>query len=353
MQILLRSREKGMKRYIYLAILLGLMLLLNSCLTEPVYPRPEPWLCSINADGTGFRKIKKSPFNTTGFCDIYMTKDNRIIFYGEKMWISDTDTIRIGQLTPSNLVLFDFPQLEFMRDGGTAYFAASRDIYKLDLATYEAFKITDTPVDYTYAEPLLSDDELCITMRTYSYNGKEQRIVGAYIDLRDNVLNYIYSDMWFPASYKTMLMTSVNKLILENRDGFASVNLQDSTYTLHLPYLASYKNMFETSTDQSYLITKYVQSTKSYAIAIDLQDYTCYELGYVNEYYSRSPIKVCKEANLVFYFDDQRIYKYDLNTHQKSTVIGPNEEVDVLSVIMLAPTWDGSKVYFYADIAEK
>ena len=342
-----------MKIHLYMAVLLGLMLLLNSCLTEPSYPPVEPWLCSINADGTGFRKIKKvdSNFGTTGFWDIYMTKDNRIIFYGEKLWISDTDTIGVEQITPSNLNLFVNPQLEFTRDGGTAYFAASRDLYKLKLSTNELYKITVTPEDYTYAEPLLSDDERYLTMR--SFNAKEPRIVGAYIDLQDNNLRYIYSSSWFPASYKTKIMTSMNSMILENRDGFAGVNLQDSTYNLHQPYLASYKNMFETSTDQRYVITKYVQSAKSYGIAIDLQNYARYELGYVNEYYSRSPIKVCKDANIVFYFDDQQIYRYDLDTHQKSTVISPIANIEVLSVIMLAPTWDGSKVYFYADIAEK
>ncbi|HQB49731.1 MAG TPA: hypothetical protein PLW33_03550, partial [Candidatus Cloacimonas sp.] len=85
-----------MKRYLYLAVLIGLALILGSCwFTEPIYLLPESWLCSVNADGTGFRKIKKVDldFGTTGFWDIYMTKDNRIIFYGEKLWISDTDTI--------------------------------------------------------------------------------------------------------------------------------------------------------------------------------------------------------------------------------------------------------------------
>jgi len=101
-----------MKRYIYFAGLLGLALLLGSCwLTEPVYPRPEPWLCSINADGTGFRKIKKVDLNfgTTGFWDIYMTKDNRIIFYGEKLWISETDTIRPVSITDNIYTLQDNP----------------------------------------------------------------------------------------------------------------------------------------------------------------------------------------------------------------------------------------------------
>ena len=112
-----------MKRCSYIAVLMGLALLLGSCWpTEPSYPRPEPWLCSINADGTGFRKIKKSPFNTPGLVDIYMTKDNRIISYGQRLWISDTDIIRVEQITPSNLDLFVKPQLAFTRE--RAYFYA-------------------------------------------------------------------------------------------------------------------------------------------------------------------------------------------------------------------------------------
>ena len=345
-----------MKRYLYLTVLMGLALVLGSCwLTEPVYPRPEPWLCSINSDGTGFRKIKKVDLNfgTTGFWDIYMTKDNRIIFYGEKLWISETDTIRVEQITPSNLVLFDKPQLEFTRDGDTAYFAASRDLYKLKLSTNEVFKLTETPTDYYWAEPILSDNERFVAMRGYWGKNDSPQTVYSYIDLTDNSLHNVFATNYVAAPYKGKIMEGLNNFVLENKHGFGSISFIDSTYTLHQPYLASYKNMFETTSDQRFIVTKYVQSAKSYAIAIDLQNYAHYELGYVNEHHSRSPIKVCKDANLVFYFDDQRIYRYDLDTHQKITVIGPNAEVDVLSVIMFAPTWDGSKVYFYADISEK
>ncbi|MDZ4121966.1 MAG: hypothetical protein U1C33_06065, partial [Candidatus Cloacimonadaceae bacterium] len=175
-----------MKRYLYLATLLGLMLLMNSCLTEPLYPRPEPWLCSINADGTGFRKIKKSPFHTPGLVDIYMTKDNRIIFYGERLWISDTDTIRVAQITPDNLIMFNFPQLEFTRDGGTAYFAASRDLYRFKLSTNEVFKLTETPIDYYWAEPMLSDKERFLSIRGYWGKTDESQTVYSYVDLIDS-----------------------------------------------------------------------------------------------------------------------------------------------------------------------
>ncbi|MDY0127961.1 MAG: hypothetical protein RBR69_07510 [Candidatus Cloacimonadaceae bacterium] len=33
------------------------------------------------------------------------------------------------------------------------------------------------------------------------------------------------------------------------------------------------------------------------------------------------------------------------------TVFGPSGNVGVYSIIMLAPTWDGSKVYFFVDIS--
>ncbi|MCB5271420.1 MAG: hypothetical protein LHW56_06205 [Candidatus Cloacimonetes bacterium] len=344
-----------MKIYILIS-LLGILVLLGSCLnlTEPDPPRAEPWLCSINADGTGFRKIKKvdSSFGTNGFWDIYMTKDDRIIFYGEKLWISDTDSINVVPITPDNLIVFNAPQLEFTQDGGTAFFAASRDLYKIKLSTNELFKITETP-DYTYAEPLLSDDERYLTMRSYAYNGKEPRKVGAYIDLLDNSLRYIYSNTWFPARYKDKIMTGMNKLILENRDGLGSVSLQDSIFTLHQEYGASYKSMLEVTTDQRYLLTRYIQSAESYAIAIDLHNNTRYELGRINDNESSNPIKVCKSINIVYYMDEEHIYKYDLDNHTKSTVFGPSAKVGVYRLYKLAPTWDGSKIYFDAEIVTR
>lgn len=344
-----------MKRSLFNLLILGLLLILGSCIytSKPLSPRPEPWLCSINADGTGFRRIKKVDlsFGTTGFWDIYMTKDDRIIFYGEKLWISDTDSINVVQMTPDNLSVFNKPQLEFTQDGGAAYFAASRDLYKIKLSTNEVFKITETPEDYYWAEPVLSDNEELLTMRGYTFKGKEPRQAGVYIDLHDNSLKYIYSNTWFPGPYKTKLMNGLNCQILENRDGFASVCLLDSTYTLHLPYVASYKNMFETSADQRYILTRYKQSSSYYAIAIDLSDFSQHELGMIYEHSSSNPIKACKDTNLVYFRDENNVYLYDLNNNTKSTVIGPGNDVGVFSIYMHAPTWDGSKIYFYADIS--
>ena len=342
-----------MKSIIFNLLALSLLLSLGSCLytSEPLHPWPEPWLCSVNADGTGFRRIKKAPFNTPGLADIYMTKDNRIIFYGERLWISETDTISITPITPYNLVMFNKPQLEFTRDGETAYFAASRDLYQMSMETYEFYKITETPVDFSYAEPVLSDDERYLTMRGYNGKSNEPRIASAYIDLLDYSSGYIYANTWFPMAYQTKIMNGLSRLFVENRDGFASVSLLDSTYTLHLPYPADWSDPFETSADKRYILTRDRQPYSHYAIAIDLNDFTQYELGLIYRYSDRKPIKACKDVNIVFFFDDYHIYKCDLDTHIKSIVIGPSDNLGVGRIIMHTPTWDGSKVYFYADIS--
>ena len=133
-----------MKHIIYLSLMIGFLFTINSCITEPVYPRPEPWLCSINADGTGFRKIMKSPFNTPGLVDIFMTKDNRIIFYGEKLWISETDTIRPVSITDNIYTLQQQPaRLSQSPDGSKLYFASrDKNIHELDLNTMVSVSYT-------------------------------------------------------------------------------------------------------------------------------------------------------------------------------------------------------------------
>ena len=344
-----------MKRIVYHLFALSLLLSLGSCFypSEPLHPRPEPWLCSVNADGTGFRRIKKVDlsFGTTGFWDIYMTKDDRIIFYGEKLWISDPDTLSITPITPYNLVMFDKPQLEFTRDGETAYFAASRDLYRMKLSTNEPFKITETPEDYYWAEPMLSDNERYISIRGYWGKKGESETVYSYVDLTDYSLHNVFAVNYVAAPYKGKIIESQNRFFLENKHGFGSINFEDSLFTLHQPYVSSYKNMFETSSDQRYILTRYKQSTSSYAIAIDLNDFTQYELGKIYEHISSNPIKACKDTNLVFFRDEDHIYKYDLDTHTKSLVIGPSDNLGVGRIIMHTPTWDGSKVYFYAEIS--
>jgi len=45
------------------------------------------------------------------------------------------------------------------------------------------------------------------------------------------------------------------------------------------------------------------------------------------------------------------LHSYRLDTGE-DTILNPNQ-VNIANTYIIAPTWDGSKVYFYADIAVK
>jgi len=158
-----------MKNLCYVLVLIFMLLLLESCHQEHISPPIEPWFCSINADGTGFRKIKKGYSGTTGISDIYVTKDEKIIFYADQLWISDTDVISPVKITPDNIALTDLPpRISQSSDGSKFYFAAwDKNIYMLTYPDYQLTKLTNETVRYL-RNPILSDQD---NFLTYSSNG--------------------------------------------------------------------------------------------------------------------------------------------------------------------------------------
>jgi len=344
-----------MKRYLYLATLLGLMLLLNSCLTEPSYPPVEPWLCSINADGTGFRKIKKSPFNTPGLVDIYMTKDNRIIFYGEKLWISETDTIRVEQITPDNLTLTHLPpRLSQSPDGSKLYFAADKNIYQLSYPDYQLTQLTNQSTRWL-RNPIVSDLGNYITYSSngFGYPTKETEYMfwmnlitseSGIIPSPDTVsVNPCYSEL---EDYVYYEKAGLFRSRLNGSDRSTVDNQGGSVY----PY-----SMFAISKDHRYITHKSNTTHSDYQIRIF--DKTS-QSGINLPVKINSPLELlgvmCREVNRVFYIspgNPEEFWVRDLDTgeEKKLTVTG----IEVVEYYMLAPTWDGSKVYFYANIVDR
>jgi hypothetical protein len=61
---------------------------------------------------------------------------------------------------------------------------------------------------------------------------------------------------------------------------------------------------------------------------------------------------MCTSVNKVFYVSPgspEDLWVRDLDTGEGKKLIATG--IDVVKYYMLAPTWDGSKVYFYADIS--
>ena len=347
-----------MKRYLYLTVLMGLALVLGSCwLTEPVYPRPEPWLCSINSDGTGFRKIKKVDLNfgTTGFWDIYMTKDNRIIFYGEKLWISETDTIRVEQITPDNLTLTHLPsRLSQSPDGSKLYFAADKNIYQLSYPDYQLTQLTHQTTRWL-RNPIVSDLGNYITYSSdgFGYPTKETEYM-YWLNLINGQSDIIPSPdtLSFNPYY-----SEIEDYVYYERAGLFRSRLDGSDRTTVDNYGGSGEpyTMFSISNDQRYIVHKSNPTYNNYFVRIF--DKVC--ASGVNIPVKNSPPyellgRLCKEANIVFYVSPgypEKLHSYRLDTGE-DTILNPNQ-VNIANTYIIAPTWDGSKVYFYADIEVK
>jgi len=347
-----------MKRYLYLAVLIGLALVLGSCwFTEPIYLLPESWLCSVNADGTGFRKIKKVDldFGTTGFWDIYMTKDNRIIFYGEKLWISDTDTIRVEQITPDNLTLTHLPsRLSQSPDGSKLYFAADKNIYQLSYPDYQLTQLTHQTTRWL-RNPIVSDLGNYITYSSdgFGYPTKETEYM-YWLNLINGQSDIIPSPdtLSFNPYY-----SEIEDYVYYERAGLFRSRLDGSDRTTVGNYGGSGEpyTMFSISNDQRYIVHKSNPTYNNYFVRIF--DKVC--ASGVNIPVKNSPPyellgRLCKEANIVFYVSPgypEKLHSYRLDTGE-DTILNPNQ-VNIANTYIIAPTWDGSKVYFYADIEVK
>jgi hypothetical protein len=347
-----------MKRYLYLAVLIGLALILVSCwFTEPIYLLPESWLCSVNADGTGFRKIKKVDldFGTTGFWDIYMTKDNRIIFYGEKLWISDTDTIRVEQITPDNLTLTHLPsRLSQSPDGSKLYFAADKNIYQLSYPDYQLTQLTHQTTRWL-RNPIVSDLGNYITYSSdgFGYPTKETEYM-YWLNLINGQSGIIPSPdtLSFNPYY-----SEIEDYVYYERAGLFRSRLDGSDRTTVDNYGGSGEpyTMFSISNDQRYIVHKSNPTYNNYFVRIF--DKVC--ASGVNIPVKNSPSygllgRLCKEANIVFYISPgypEKLHSYRLDTGE-DTILNPNQ-VNIANTYIIAPTWDGSKVYFYADIEVK
>ncbi|PKN73528.1 MAG: hypothetical protein CVU50_02090 [Candidatus Cloacimonetes bacterium HGW-Cloacimonetes-3] len=344
-----------MKVILYFLALITILLALNSCFfpSEPSYPPVEPWLCSINADGTGFRKIKKSPFNTPGLVDIYMTKDNRIIFYGEKLWISDTDTIRVEQITPDNLTLTNLPpRVSQTTDGNKLFFAADKNIYQLSYPDYQLTQLTNQSTRWL-RNPIVSNLGNYIT---YSSNG---------FGYPTKETEYLYC-MNLQTGISTIVPTEdsvvANGMYIEDtgyvyyeRLGLKKSRLDGTEYEMvDNNGLGGDPNaIFSFSTDR-HQVLRWSSYPNSRIRVFRLEDSIANEYPVAINNMANPIAKLNPDSKRVFYVKpDNTLCVYNLDTATNTILFQGNGDRFVYCFHMLAPTWDGSKVYFYAEIAEK
>ena len=348
-----------MKAILYLLALITMLLTLNSCFfpSEPSYPPVEPWLCSINADGTGFRKIKKVDLNfgTTGFWDIYMTKDNRIIFYGDKLWISDTDTIRVEQITPDNLTLTNLPpRLSQSPDGSKLFFAANKNIYQLTYPDYQLTQLTNQSIRWL-KNPIVSDlgNYLTYSSNGFGYPTKETQYLYC-MDIQTGTSNIVPAE---ESLIPNGLYIESTGCVIYEGNGLTKMKLDGSDVVL-IEYGGGSgfsNNIFSLSQDRQFVVRDGAYLPPNNTINVNDLNSGSTQVIYAAKGTSLYALgRLCRNVNRIFYVQpDNKLCVYDLDTSTDTVLFQENNNRFIYSFYMLAPSWDGSKVYFYAEFSEK
>ncbi|HRX76212.1 MAG TPA: hypothetical protein P5342_02035, partial [Candidatus Cloacimonadota bacterium] len=318
-----------MKRIAYHLFALSLLLSLGSCFytSEPYNPRPEPWLCSVNADGTGFRRIKKvdMSFGTTGFWDIYMTKDDRIIFYGEKLWISETDTIRPVSITDNIYTLQQNPaRLSQSPDGSKLYFASrDKNIHELDLNTMLSRQLTSESIR-TLRNPIVSDLGNYITYSSRGYGEPSKFTEYMYwlnlktgesdiIPSPDTIaVNPSYSEIENYVYYEKV------GLFRSKLDGSDRSNVDNQGGSAY-PY-----SMFSISKDRRYIVHIANPSSTYFIRIFDRDSESGIDLPVKEDGASEYMGVLCKDVNRIFYVSPgypEKLHVYNPDTGEDTVIL--------------------------------
>jgi hypothetical protein len=280
-----------------------------------------------------------------------MTKDDRIIFYGEKLWISETDTIRPIQITPDNLTLIHLPsRLSQSPDGSKLFFAADKNIYQLSYPDFKLTQLTNQSIRWL-RNPIVSDLGNYITYSSngFGYPTKETEYLywmnlstgeSSIVPTADSlVVNVFYSEAQDFVYYERI---GLHKSRLDGSDSSIVDNLAANI----TPY-----PMYAFSNDMQYVV-RLRQLQPPVIRVFNLQTNTAVELPVIIGPQTYPLGALSRGTNDQFYVSPgNKLCVYHLDTGEDTVILPGTSDLSISRFINIAPTWDGSKVYFYADIS--
>jgi len=287
-----------------------------------------------------------------------MTIDNRIIFYGEKLWISETDTIRPVSITDNIYNLQTQPaRLSQSPDGSKLYFASKdKNIHELDLNTMLSRQLTSESIR-TLRNPIISDLGNFITYSSRGYGEPSKATEYMYwlnlitgesdiIPSPDTVsVNPSYSEI---ENYVYYEKAGLFRSKLDGSDRVSVDNQGGHSY----PY-----TMFSISQDQRYIAHNHNTVSSYYVRVFDKASSTGINIPVKMGYGSYQYLGVmCKAANIVFYISPgspEKLHAYYLETGEDIVLYEDVHNLSITQYMNIAPTWDGNVVYFYAVVSEK
>lgn len=333
----------------YLLALIIMLLGLNSCYysSEPYSPPPEPWLCSINADGTGFRKIKKVDLNfgTNGFWDIYMTKDNKIIFYGDKLWISDTDGIELIQIVPDSLIMDNHPRISESFRENKLFFAANGSIYQLTIPMFELTKIAST-VGGKMMNPVLSVDDKALAFVTHRQilGDRDYAMTVSYLSLGNEAVYNLPSLGQY--CHNVAFRSADNRLYYNDLYELKSSNKSGDNIQVIGSYPSNTSSLFGLTYSEHYML---VQGQK--LRIIDLFNNAVEEISCLAKDNLDFICSIVKTEDFLYYIDlNKKLMKYDMNAKTSMAIPIDYSKVVFGNNTLITSTWDGSTIYMICSI---
>lgn len=318
-------------------LLLFVSLLLTSCITSPeTHPVYDSFVCSINADGTGFQKLVKVsqlPFDTSQLWDMYVTQNGKLIFDANYLYIIDPDSL--GQdFLPS--VSTDYGQRYSLSNDNKVYYCSEGMLYQFDLQTNTTRQLTDH-IGGDLMNPIISPDNSIVTLFRNEHDSNGTTTLCYYRLLDDSLIVLPQAGT---ATHNGIYNPNNGKIYHEQNNGLYQIDL-DGTNKIHcFNYFTNGCFGFGLSSQKDHIVS--VDVSKKLSVFNILNNTQAFTLV-MND--NRVTPKITYDENKVFYVLNGSAYFYDINDHQITSI--PHTEG--LSIAM-CPTWDGSKIYFIANL---
>jgi hypothetical protein len=313
-------------------LLFCISLLLTSCLTEPSHPVNHNFVCSINADGTGFTKlldINDLPFPISDLFDLYVTEDGKLIFRAYRLYITEPDSINPVFLT-------DYSTGFSLSNDNKAYYSLNGDLYQYDFTTQTHNNLTNNYGGYL-ENPIISPDDSIISLVRKSQDINDTSTL-CYFSLSDDSLHLVPEA---GTSTRRGIYNPLNhKLYHEQSNGLYKIDLDGTQNSQLLAYTSIPRQTFGFTSLNDNLVT--VDVTASLRI-FNLNN----ETTLLNQQLTFPVImpKITKNSNKVFYVINGSIYYYNLDNLNSIKV--PNTSGVQL---IMCPTWDASKIYYMTSV---
>jgi hypothetical protein len=320
------------------------------------------YLCSINADGTGFQRLYLNDYTVKS-----MGKEGSLYYNylfssfcgGSKLLLIFNDAIKTinhdgsGLLSVSNQQAFTFFNAVIpANDYNHAYY--NNDTYLMQLDLHSGTKIPVMGGINSLYYPLASPAgdyivTACYDSLVYLYDLASNETYP--VQMPSNPMKAYYE----PSTEKIIYLDNNGVISIVNRDGTGLRPLHHSNYSYYyaeqvmLPVLNGTK-----------FLTNSNNSGQNKLILVNVADTTHQEIGnlYTHSNFMMSPsdgsnyaIDVCRNQKDVFFCDTYAIYRYDL-TEDKTEVIftTANDNYNCQNFTDITSSADGKKLYFICEL---